>query len=275
MTPESVPPSEMGTHDHDDELESLREELEAAFPARPVPAEDEHIAAMVAEAHLRADKGDPVVRPASNAIAPIGVSWLPKPRRSRMTDKKMERNWSNRLALKVLAPVVVLFTMLGGVAWAGGLPKPLQKTASSVAGFAGLTIEDGTDEDATEVETPDPAETDAPDTTSDNQDGNNQGEDTQDPTSGDNQDETSGDSNVDENNQGEDTQDSTSGDNQDEGTQDSGSNGGSGDSTSEDSGGSSDNSSDTSGDSSGDSSGSGSGSGDSSGSGSGGDDSQD
>ncbi|MEP6973534.1 MAG: hypothetical protein ABI869_05250 [Actinomycetota bacterium] len=245
MTLESVPPDEMGAHDHDDELDDIFEELRTAFPARPVAAEDEHVAGMIAAAHLQADKGDPVTRPASNANAPaVQVSWLPKQRRNRMSD----RNWSRRLAPKILAPVVVLFTMLGGVAWAGGLPQPLQKTASHVAGFAGLTVDDGSDEtDATEVETPDPTETDSQDPTStDNQDGDNQGEDTQDTTPGqddqgdDNQGSTTSDSSGEndqgsssvDDNQGDNTQDSTSGDNsQGEDTQDSGSNDNSGDSS--------------------------------------------
>ena len=279
MSPERVPPYEMGRHDHDDELEQLSEleafsdGLRAAFPARPLAAEDEHIASMISAAHLLADTGDPVVRPVSNADAPgHQVSWLPKQRRNRMQE---ERNRSKRVVIKVLAPATVFFALLGGVAWAGGLPAPLQRTASHVAGFAGVSLDDGT-----EVETPDPAETDAPDPT-DNQDGDHQGEDNHDATAGednqgdnndqgtttgdnsgeDNQDSTSGDDN-----QGEDNQDSTSGEdnNQGEDNQDSTSGDNSGDNSGEgsgDSGGSSDNSGDSGGDSGSDSSGSGSGSG--------------
>ena len=261
MTFESVPPDEMGTHDHDDEFEDFFDELRTAFPARPVADEDEHVAGMIAAAHLQADKGNPVARPASNADAPAPqVSWLPKQRRNRMSD----RNWSRRLALKVLAPVVVLFTMLGGVAWAGGLPQPLQKTASHVAGFAGLTVDDGTDA-ITDVETPDPAETDAPGattfdqggdsqdpTSTDNQDGNAQGEDNSGDTSTtDNQDgdsqgeDTSGDTsttdNQDGNAQGEDNSgDTSSTDNQDGDSQGSTSGDGSSQDSSGDSSGSSD-----------------------------------
>ena len=200
MTLEGVPPNEMSGHDHDDdlELEAFSEGLRAAFPARPLPAEDEHVASMIAEAHLLADTGDPVVRPVSNADAPAAqVSWLPKQRRNRMQE---ERNRIKPRVVKVLAPATVFFALLGGVAWAGGLPAPLQQTASHVAGFAGLTLDDGTEGDATEVETPDPTDTDAPDAT-DNQDGDHQGEDTQDATSGE-------DNQGDDNNQGEGTQDS-------------------------------------------------------------------
>ena len=285
MSPDRVPPYEMGRHDHDDELEQLNEleafseGLRAAFPARPIAAEDEHIASMIAEAHLLADTGDPVVRPVSNADAPgHQVSWLPKQRRNRMQE---ERNRSKRVVIKVLAPATVFFALLGGVAWAGGLPAPLQRTASHVAGFAGVTLDDGTD--ATEVETPDPTETDAPDAT-DNQDGDHQGENNQDATAGednqgdnndqgattgdnsgeDNQDSTSGDDN-----QGENNQDATSGDdNSGEGSQDSTSGDNSGDNSGEgsgDSGGSSDNSGDSSGDSGGDSGSDSSGSGSSGG----------
>ncbi len=244
MTLEGVPPYEMSGHDHDDEreLEAFSEGLRAAFPAQPLPAEDEHVASMVAEAHLLADKGDPAAMPASNADAPAAqVSWLPKQRRNRMQE---ERNRSKRRVVKVLAPATVFFALLGGVAWAGGLPAPLQQTASHVAGFAGLTLEDGTEGDATEVETPEPTDTDAPDATTDNQDGDHQGEDTPDATTGednqgddDNQGEDTQDSTSDDDNQGEDTQDSTSGeDNQDSTSADDNQGDSSGDSGSGDSG---------------------------------------
>jgi hypothetical protein len=220
MSLKGVPPYEMSGHDHDDDLdlEAFSGGLRAAFPTQPLAAEDEHVASMVAAAHLLADTGDPVVRPVSNADAPAAqVSWLPKQRRNRMQE---ERNRSKRRVVKVLAPATVFFALLSGVAWAGGLPAPLQQTASNVAGFAGLTLDDGTEGDATEVETPDPTDTDAPDATTDDQDGDHQGEDTQDATSTD-------DNQGDDNNQGEDTQDATSGeddqgdDNQGEDTQDS------------------------------------------------------
>jgi hypothetical protein len=266
MTLDGVPPHEMSGHDHDDdlELEAFSEGLRAAFPTRPLPAEDEHVASMIAEAHLLADTGDPVVRPVSKADAPAAqVSWLPKQRRNRMQE---ERNRSKRRVVKVLAPATVFFALLGGVAWAGGLPAPLQQTASHVAGFAGLTLDDGTEGDATEVETPDPTDTETPDAT-DNQDGDHQGEDTQDSTTSDDnqgddnnqgegtQDGTTGEDNQgDDNNQGEDTQDSTSSDdNQGEDTQDSTSGDNSSEDSQGDSSGPSDNSDDSSGDSSGDS----------------------
>ena len=268
MTLEGVPPYEMDGHDRDDELEleAFSEGLRAAFPAQPLPAEDEHVASMIAEAHLLADTGDPVVRPVSNADAPAAqVSWLSKQRRNRMQE---ERNRYKPRVLKVLAPATVFFALLGGVAWAGGLPAPLQQTASHVAGFAGLTLDDGTEGDATEVETPDPTDTDAPDAT-DNQDGDHQGEDTQDATSGEdnqgddnNQGETSGDNSGednqgDDNNQGEDTQDSTSADDNqgDDNSQDSTSGPNTGEDNQGDSSGPSDNSGDSSGDSGSDGSG--------------------
>ena len=267
MSPQSVPPGEMGTHDHDDELEGFFEDLRAAFPARPVASEDEHVAAIITTAHLLADKGDPVVRPASNAVAPAPqVSWLPKQRRNRMWDKKLsERNWTHGVALKVLAPATVFFTMLGGVAWAGGLPQPLQKTASHVASFAGLTIDDGT-EDGTEVDTQDPAETDVQEPTStDTQDGDAQGEDTSGDTSTDNNqdgdsqgEDPSGDAtdNQDGDSQGEDTSGDTSSTNSQDGDSQGDTSGDStsGDNTQDSSGDGS--SQDSSGDGSGDSSGS-------------------
>jgi hypothetical protein len=251
----------MGRHDHDDELQAPElaafvEGLRTAFPARPSASEDLHVAAMVETAHLLADKGDPVVRPASNADAPANaqVSWLPKQRRNGMT----ERNLTRTLVTKVLAPVTVVFTVMGGLAYAGALPDPLQKVASDAAGLVGLSIDDGTQGDTTEApdttDTEAPEPTDAPSDVSGDQTGeDNQGEDTQDATTEDDQGEdTQGDT------QGEDTQDSTTEDNQGDTTD-------SQDSTSSDDnqGDTTDSTSnDSQGDSSGDSGDGGSGSGD-------------
>ena len=112
MTLRGVPPYEMDGHDRDDDLdlEAFSEGLRAAFPARPLLAEDEHVASMIAEAHLLADKGDPVATPVSNADAPAAqVSWLPKQRRNRMQE---ERNRSKRRVVKVLAAICVAVVSL-------------------------------------------------------------------------------------------------------------------------------------------------------------------
>ncbi len=193
MSPSSVPPDEMGTRDHDEEFERLLhgsqpdgvgspeltafvDGLRTAFPTRTPARENDHIAAMIASAHLLADNGDPVARPVSNADAPVSqVSRLPKQRSAQMKDRNL-----GTLALKVFAPVTVLFTLFGGVAYAGGLPDPLQKSASNVAGWVGLTIDDGDQGDTQDAVEDGDSQGDATDPTQDATDENDQGGDAQD-----------------------------------------------------------------------------------------------
>ena len=176
------------------ELDGFVQDLREAVPARPLASEDLHVAAMVETSHLIADKGDPVVRPDSNADAPAPqVSWLPKPRR-----KQMKR--STRTLVRVLAPLAAVLTVMGSMAVAGALPHTVQKAVSHAAGTVGLNL-------------PGDDETQG-DNNDDQGDNNNQGEDTQgdtqtNDTSGDQTGDQGDNSQGDNNNQGEDTQGDT------------------------------------------------------------------
>jgi hypothetical protein len=266
MSTSDVPPDEMGNDPNatDDalermlsgqepatdewrELDGFVQDLREAVPARHLASEDLHVAAMVETSHLLTDKGDPVVRPVSNAGAPAPqVSRLPKLRR-----KQMKR--STRTLVRVLAPLAAVLTVMGSMAVAGALPHTVQKAVSHAAGTVGLNLPG--DEDSTDVT----GEDDQGENDDSQGDNNNQGEDsTKDAavttndqgeqgetsdtgTSSDDQGEND-DSQGDNNNQGEDTQgsdssgDSQSGDSQSDTTSSSDSQGdSSGDSQSGDS----------------------------------------
>jgi hypothetical protein len=197
------------------ELDGFVQDLRDAVRPRPLASEDLHVAAMVETSHLIADKGDPVVRPVSNADAPAPqVSRLPKLRR-----KQMKR--STRTLVRVLAPIAAVLTVMGSMAVAGALPHTVQKAVSHAAGTVGLNLPG--DEDSTDVT----GEDDQGENDDSQGDNNNQGEDsTKDPavtsndhgdqgetsdtgTSADDQGEND-DSQGDNNNQGEDTQGSDS-----------------------------------------------------------------
>ncbi len=228
MSTSDVPPDEMGNDPNatDDalermlsgqepgtdewrELDGFVQDLREAVPTRPLASEDLHVAAMVETSHLIADKGDPVVRPVSNADAPAPqVSWLPKLRR-----KQMKR--PTRTLVRVLAPLAAVLIVMGSMAVAGALPHTVQKAVSHAAGTVGLNL-------------PGDDETQG-DNNDDQGDNNNQGEDTQgDTQTGDTSGDQTGDqgdnSQGDNNNQGEDTQsgdssgDTQSGDSQGDST---------------------------------------------------------
>jgi len=160
MSPFDVPPDEMGIDPKitDEELDALLcgqptapqaspdlarfvEDLRATFPA-DAPASDAHLAAIFETTRLLADNGDPVVRPASNADAPVPqVSRLPKRREHRMKERKLRV-----LVLRVAAPIVALFTVLGIMGSAGALPRGLQRMTSHAAGLVGFDLPTGEDE---------------------------------------------------------------------------------------------------------------------------------
>jgi len=157
MSPFDVPPDEMGIdpeianeeleallagHGRDKNLDLTRfvDDLSTAFPPH-APAAAAHLAAIANEAQLLADKGDPVARPASNAVAPVPqASRPPKRWRNTMKDKKA------RVLIKIAAPVVALFAVLGIMGSAGALPRTLQHLTSHAAGFVGLDLPSGDDE---------------------------------------------------------------------------------------------------------------------------------
>jgi hypothetical protein len=129
-------------HGRDKNLDLTRfvDDLSTAFPAS-APAAAAHLAAIANEAQLLADKGDPVARPASNAVAPVPqASRPPKRWRNTMKDKKA------RDLIKIAAPVVALFAVLGIMGSAGALPRTLQHLTSHAAGFVGLDLPSGDDE---------------------------------------------------------------------------------------------------------------------------------
>ena len=160
MSLDDVSPDEMGMNRHDEgnELERLLEgsaEAREQFPelaifvddlqAMPSPSpgvEDLHVAAMMSESsRLLADKGDPVARPVSNAPGPAAqVSGLPMRRSTPMVKVMLT---------KVMAPLIAVFTLMGGLAYADVLPSPVQDAVSGAAGVVGINLPDS-DEGAVE-----------------------------------------------------------------------------------------------------------------------------
>jgi hypothetical protein len=251
MSSFDVPPDEMGTDPQaaDDALDRMLsggapvddewrdvalfvQELQEAVPSSGLASQDLHVAAMVETARLLAEKGDPAVRPVSNAAAPAPqASGLPKQRRKHM-------KW---IVAKVVAPIAAVLTVFSGMAYAGALPHTVQKAVSTAASTVGIDLpsddegtveapgeddqgEDTQGDDTTKDDSVTPVdESDDQGENDDNQgDNDNQGEDTQgdstDETSGDDQGDEGGDNQGDNDNQGEDTQgdstDETSGDDQ-------------------------------------------------------------
>jgi hypothetical protein len=165
------------------------QDVGGAFPAEPSLAEEAQLAAIVQTAQLLADKGEPAVRSASKADgrAPH-ASGLPKRRR---VIRKVPLMRS--LAAKVVAGLVVLMSMFGGLALAGALPgQGSDDDATDV-----LEIQDVSDE-APETEAP---ETKDADDQGENEDADDQGKDVNDDQGDDNQGE-----NEDADDQGDDDQ---------------------------------------------------------------------
>jgi hypothetical protein len=133
---------EMGSDDYvaNEDLERFLQDLRMAFPAQTPSRADAHLAAMFEAAHLLADNGDPVARPVSNADAPAPqVSRPPKRRRTTMSEKKLP---IRARALRVLAPAIAAFTVLGVMASANALPRTIQHAASTAAGWVGVDLPD-------------------------------------------------------------------------------------------------------------------------------------
>ena len=243
MSPFDVPPDEMGIDPKitDEELDALLcgqpaapqassdlarfvEDLRATFPA-DAPASDAHLAAIFETTRLLADNGDPVARPASNVDAPVPqVSRLPKRREHRMKERKLRV-----LVLRVAAPIVALFTVLGIMGSAGALPRGLQRMTSHAAGLVGFDLPSGEDEQGDVTNEDDQGEND--DSQGDTKDEttatdeNDQGDDSQgdststDPTNQDDQGENDQGSTTNQDDQGDNSQDdtsTTSGSNQDD-----------------------------------------------------------
>ena len=142
-------------------LGSFLSDVRAAFPSQPLLAEEVHLAGVVETAQLLADKGEPVVRPASKAVGRgRHASGLPKRRRVAVKVPVLRS-----LAAKLVAGLVVLMSMFGGIAFAGALPGGLQSAVSGAAAAIGVDLPDGEDEDAVEPADPVEEESEAPETT--------------------------------------------------------------------------------------------------------------
>jgi hypothetical protein len=122
---------------HEDLL-LLVQKLQAAFPEQPLDKEVEkaHMAAIMQEARLIPEKGDPVARPGSKAAGPaMQASGLPETRR-----KSMLTALFTSLAAKIAASVLVGFSVLGGAAVAGALPDPAQSAVARAAAYVGVAL---------------------------------------------------------------------------------------------------------------------------------------
>jgi hypothetical protein len=132
------------------------EDVRGAFPTAPSLQEEAHFAGIVQAAQLLADKGEPSVRSATEAGRRVRhASGRPKRRRVIVKLPLMRS-----LAAKVVAGLVVLMSMFGGLALAGALPGQ------------------GSDDDAVEIQdvSDEAPETEAPET----EDADDQGDDADD-----------------------------------------------------------------------------------------------
>jgi len=180
------------------------QDVRGAFPAEPSLAEEAHLAAIVHSAQLLATKGEPAVRSASKADGrALHASGRPKRRRVIVKLPLMRS-----LAAKVVAGLVVLMSMFGGLALAGALPgQGSDDDATDV-----VEIQNVSDE-APETEAPETEDADDQGEDADDQgeDANNQGEDVNDDQGDDNQGE-----NEDADDQGENVNDDQGDDDQGE-----------------------------------------------------------
>lgn len=135
-------------------LAQLAEVLTAVGDAYPTPSteglEASHLAAMMETAHLLAETGELAARPASNAHGPaLQAPGLPKLRRTTLKDI-----WTMKGA-KIAAISVAAVLALGGTAYAGVLPAPVQKVVASAVRGVGITLPSAA---APETETVEPSD---------------------------------------------------------------------------------------------------------------------
>ena len=171
--------------------------------AEPSLAEEAHLVAIVQAAQLLADKGELAVRSASKADGRVpDASGLPKRRREIMKVPLMRS-----LAAKVVAGLVVLMSMFGGLALAGALPG--QDSSDDQNGV--VQIQD--------VETDEPLETEAPETKDADDQGENEAADDQSENVNDDQGENEAAEDQGENEAADDQGDDDQGKNEDAGDQ--------------------------------------------------------
>ena len=129
-----------GTPTGDDAAnQQLAQVLRAVDEAYPQPStegsEAAHLAAMMETAHLFADSGEPACRPVYEAYGPgLRASRLPRVWRSTLSDI-----WAMKSA-KVAAVTFAAVLALGGTAFAGGLPAPVQNVVATAAQGVGITL---------------------------------------------------------------------------------------------------------------------------------------
>ena len=125
----------------DRELAGFARDVRAVFCEPPAPeVERRHLAAALAASRLTTDKGDPAVKPVSNAAGPWwrtapGASGLPKWRRRTVFSSLFAS-----LTAKILTVALAAAAATGGLAAAGSLPAPAQQAAADVASTIGITL---------------------------------------------------------------------------------------------------------------------------------------
>ncbi len=119
------------------ELARFFGELREAYPQPSTESlEASHVAAMIETARLLAENGEPVARPASNAHGSEDqASGLPKWRSNIMVQRFIASKWA-----KLAAVSAALVMALGGVAFAGVLPPPVQNAVAGAARTVGITL---------------------------------------------------------------------------------------------------------------------------------------
>jgi hypothetical protein len=124
------------------------DDLKGAFPEAPIDhCEAANVAAMMQAAHLMADKGEPVARPASKADGSAEqTSGLPNPGRVPMYKQILATRGA-----KLATITTALLLAFSGVAIAGGLPDPVQDAVANTAEQVGINLPGGDDEAATPV----------------------------------------------------------------------------------------------------------------------------
>jgi hypothetical protein len=151
------------------------QDVGSAFPAEPSLAEEAHLAAIVQAAQLLADKGEPAVRSANKPDGRARHASVRAERRRVIMKVPLMRS----LAAKVVAGLVVLMSMFGGLALAGALPG--QGSDDDAADV--VEIQDVSDE-APETEAPETEDADDQgedaDDQGENEDADDQGEDADD-----------------------------------------------------------------------------------------------
>lgn len=117
----------------------LTQVLRAVDQAYPQPSTEDceasHVAAMMETAHILAASGEPATRPVGEAHGPgLRASRLPRVWRTTLTDI-----WARKGA-KVAAIAFAAILALGGTAYAGALPAPVQKVVATAAQGVGITL---------------------------------------------------------------------------------------------------------------------------------------